>query len=236
MRGLRLRNMSDDSQRWSFEPFLRSENNPVFVQPVKEYVTKRCGVFRSRGRTQSSTSSTSRGSERRPDYLPTVSSPSKDSIQLSRRTQIMTEIQDSGTSLGHLAPDAVGSLQVPVGRERSQSLEAEQDLTSNAQATAKSDPKLVIERPGEDYSVGNTSYFLSTEWVACHYLQPSELGQIRNRMSTLGTTVYNPPLIAEASLDSKEIESDGSKSSGTLSGTRDSKSEGVRTRKMSPSD
>ena len=236
MRGLRLRNMSDDSQRWSFEPFLRSENNPVFVQPVKEYVTKRCGVFRSRGRTQSSTSSTSRGSERRPDYLPAVPSTSKDSIQLSRRTQIMTEIQDSGTSLGHLAPDAVGSLQAPVGKEQSQSLEAEQDLTSNAQATAKSEPKLLIERPGEDLSIENISYFPSTEWVPCHYLQPPELGQIRNRTSTSGTTVYNLPLIAEASLDSKEIESDGSKSSGTLSGTRDSKFEAVRSRKMSPSD
>lgn len=236
MRGLRLRNMSDDSQRWSFEPFLRSENHSVFVQPVKEYVTKRCGVFRSRGRNQSSISSTSRGGERRPDYQRAASSTSKDSIQLSRRTQIMTVIQDSGASLGHFALDTVGSSQAPVGKERSQSLEAEQGLTSNAQATAKSEPKLLMERLGEDLSIENTNSFPSEEWVPCHYLQSPELGQTRNRTSTSGTIVYNPHSIAEASLDSKELESDASTSSGTLSGTRDSKFEAVRSRKMSPSD
>ena len=116
MRGLRLRNIIDDSQRWSFEPFLRSENHPVFVQPVKDYVTKRCGVFGFRGRNQPSISPTSRGSERRSDYQRAASSTSKDPIQLSQRTQIMTVIQGSGTSLGHLAPDAVGSLQASAGK------------------------------------------------------------------------------------------------------------------------
>ena len=61
MRGLTLRNKGDDGQRWSLEPYLASEHHPVFVQPVKEYVMKRWGIFRSGSRKQSSISASSEG-------------------------------------------------------------------------------------------------------------------------------------------------------------------------------
>ena len=102
MRGLRLRNVSDDGHRWSLEPVLRSESHPVFVQPVKDYFMKRWRVFRPRSRTQSQTSASSEGAGKQRS----TSSPYRDSIQLNRRTQIVTMIQGSCTSVGPPALDA----------------------------------------------------------------------------------------------------------------------------------
>lgn len=48
MRGLRVRDLSDDGHRWSLEPVLRSKCDPVFIQSVKDYVMKRWKVFHSK--------------------------------------------------------------------------------------------------------------------------------------------------------------------------------------------
>ena len=117
MRGLRLQNVSDDGHRWSFEPFLRSENHPVFVQPIKEYVMKRWGVFRSGSRNQSSNSASSDDTGERPNYQCAAFSTSRDSTQFNQPTQIMTMNQGSGTSPGHLAPDAEASSKASADRE-----------------------------------------------------------------------------------------------------------------------
>ena len=55
----------------------------------------------------------------------------------------------SGTSLEYLTHDAEASLNAPAGRERIPSIEPSQDSTSKAQ-TAKSEPLIAIERPGDD--------------------------------------------------------------------------------------
>ena len=86
MRGLRVRNVGDDGHRWSLEPVLRSENHPVFIQPVKDYVMRRWRVFRSRNRDQLPISTCSEGTRIRPDHRRAASSISRDSIRLSRRT------------------------------------------------------------------------------------------------------------------------------------------------------
>ena len=220
MCGLRQRNVNDNYQRWSFEPFLRSENHPVFVQPVKDYVMKRCGLFRSKSRKQSSTLTSNRSRGTRSDRHRAAFSASRDSIQLNRHTQVMNITHDRDNSLENFSADTVASLHVPVGRERPSSVETLRSPTGNAQTTTEPEPLTLTECSSQGLSM-NTDYFSSTEWVPRHFLQSPESSQTRNRTSTSGTTVYTPPLIVEALPNSKRIGSNGSTSSGTLSGTRD---------------
>ena len=216
MRGLRQRNMSDDGQPWSLEAFVRSESHPVFVQPVKGYVMKRWGVFRSRSHIRSSVLASSRSIRIRPRI-------SSDSIRLDRRTQVMTTIQDSGDWLGELSPNTVPALNAPAGGENPLDVETSEDPTINAPLTVKPEPLISTEGSGENLSMENTNHVSSPDWVPYHCLQSLESDQTRNRTSTSGTTVYSPPVIAEASPNAKKLESDGS-TSGTSSGIRYSNS------------
>ena len=49
-------------------------------------------------------------------------------------------------------------------------------------------------------------------------LRTLEAGQTRHRTSTSGTTIYHPPLIAQASPDSGKLDSDSSSSTVTTGG------------------
>ena len=90
--GLRPRYSSDKGPRWLFEPVLRSESHPVFVQPTKSYVMKRYGFFHSRTRNLSSSLTLNKGPETRPD------------------NQVMALTQDSENTLRKLSPGFVASL------------------------------------------------------------------------------------------------------------------------------
>ena len=221
IRGLRPRNLSDEGQRWLFEPFLRSENHPVFVQLIKDYVMKRCGVFRSRSRNLSSSLTLNRSPETRPDNQRAASRTSRDSIQLNRRTQVMAMIQDSENILRKSSPGFIASLKASASKGKTPSHQTLQDPTKNVQTTAGAEPLISIEHSSEDPFMKSIDYSSSTEWVPRDSLQSLELGPTRNRTSTSGTTIYNPPLITEASPDSKELESDESTSSVTSSGARE---------------
>ena len=146
---------------WSLEPVLRSEYHPVFVQPIKDYVTKRWRAFRSRSRNQSSTRALSGSTGKRPEYQRAATSTSRDSIQLSRRTQIMTLIQGSGTSLGQPGPESEATLGAPTDRERIlTSAEASPDCT---QMTAISKPLTAIEHSDDDLPAESTEFSSSKE-------------------------------------------------------------------------
>lgn len=219
VRSLQVRKLSNNGHRRFLEPVLRYENHPIFVQPVKDYVMRRFRVFRSRGHKQSSISASSQGIAKRPYYQRAASSASKDSIQLGGRNHIMTMNQGSGTSLGQRDSDVEAWSSARAGREGTlASAEGPQDFAKNAQGTARPKPLIIIERSeGALPMESSTVYFPSKTYVPRHSLQSSESDQTTNRTSTSGTTVYNPPLIAEASPNSKSLESDGSTSSGTSS-------------------
>ena len=117
IRGSRVRNLSDHGHRWSLEPIVRSEDHPVFVQPVKDYVRKRWRVFGSGSRNRSSISLLSEGDGQRPFYRHTVSSNRKDYLQIKRRLQRMTTFEGSVTSIGQPASDVEASSNAPAGRE-----------------------------------------------------------------------------------------------------------------------
>ena len=93
IRGSGVRNASNDAQRWSLEPIVRSEEHPIFVQPVKDYVMNRWRVFRSGSRNQPPISPLSEDNSERPFHQRAVSSNCKDSQQLKRRPQIMTTFE-----------------------------------------------------------------------------------------------------------------------------------------------
>ena len=220
IRGLRRRNLRDKGQRWLFEPFLKSESHPVFVQPIKGYVMKRCGVFHSRSRNLSSSWTLNKGPETGPDNQRAASRTSRDSIQLSRRSQAMASTPDSENTLGKLSPGFIAS----ASNEKDPSHQTLQDPTRIVQATARAEPLISIEHSNEAPSMKNIDYSSLTEWVPRDSLQSLESGPTRNRTSTSGTTIYSPPLITQASPESKKLESDESTSSSTLSGARESNS------------
>lgn len=225
VRSLQVRKLSNNGHRRFLEPVLRYENHPVFVQPVKDYVMRRVRVFSSRSHKQSSVSASSQGIANRPYYQRAASSASKDSIRLGGRNHIMTMNQGSGTSLGEPDSDVEAWSSARAGREGTlASAEGPQDFAKNAQGTAGSEPLIVMERSeGALPMESSTVYFPSKNYVPRHSLQSSESDQTTNRMSTSRTTVYNPPLIAEASPNSKRLESDGSTYSGTSNGVKDPK-------------
>lgn len=224
MRGLRVRNASDDGHRRSLEPVLRLEIHPVFVQPVKEFVMKRWRVFRSGSRKRSSISASGKGTGRRPDDQRVASSTSKDSIQLCRCNQNMTMTEGSRTSLGQRDPDDEASSRASAGRETIlTNAGVSQEPTHHAQPTATSEPVVEIECSDENLPMEGNDHFPPREWVPRHRLPSSESGQTRERTSMSGTTVYNPPLIAEASPTLKKLKSDGSTPACTSRDIRDSK-------------
>lgn len=225
IRDLRVRKLNNDVHRRSLEPVLRSEDHPVFVQPVKDYVMRRCRVFRSRGHRQSSMSASSQGITNCHLYQRAASSASEDSMQLGRRNRIMAMNQGSGTSTGQPTFDAETLWSPRVDIEGTvASAEVPHDFADNAQRKAGSEPPIVIERSeGALTMESSAAYLPPTERVPCYSLPSSESGHTRDRTSTSGTTVYNPPLIAEASPNSKRLESDGSTSSGTSSSIEDPK-------------
>ena len=224
VRGLRQRNLSDKGQRWSFEPFLRSESHPVFVQPIKDYVTKRCGIFHSRSRNLLSNLNLDKGPETRPDNQRAASRTSRDSIQLSRRSQVMALTQDSEITVRKLSPGFIASLKASKSNGKTLSHKASQDLTKIVQTTARAEPLVSIEHSSEDASMKSIDYSASTEWIPRDSLWSLDSRPTRNRTSTSGTIIHNPPLITQASPDSKKLESDESNSSSTLSGARESNS------------
>ena len=224
IRGLRPQNLSDDGQRWSFEPFLRSETHPVFIQPVKDYVMKRCGVFRSRSRSLSSSLTLKRSPDTRPENQRAASRTSRDSIQLSRPFQVMNLTQDSENILRKLSPGCIASLKASASRGKTPSHQTLQDPTKNVQTTARAEPLIAIKHSREDQFMKSIDSPSSTEWAPRDSLQSLDSGPTRNRTSTSGTTIYNPPLITQASPDSKKLESGESTSSSTLSGARESDS------------
>ena len=224
IRGLRPRKLSDEGQRWFLEPFLRSEHHPVFVQPIKDYVMKRCGIFRFRSRDLSSSLTLNRSPETHPDNQCAASRTSRNSTQLSRRTQVMAMNQNSESALGKLSPGVIASRKASASKEKTPSHQTLRDPTKNVQTTARAEPLISIEHSSKDLLMNRADYSSSTKWVPRDSLQSLESGPTSNRTSTSGTTIHNPPLITEASSNSKKLESDESTSSGTFSGARESNS------------
>ena len=223
----------------ALEPTLRSEGHPVFIQPIKEYVLRRCRAFSTRkrhsfpisasgdyaGRSSSSTSALGRSRKRQLGHHRNASSMSRASVQLSSRYHITTMFQGSGSSVAMPPSEpTIGSPESP--SKVASFLTIERSHSSNAVAQADihgylGESAITLPTPHENKELhGNaedpSSYSLTQ--VPQESLGNTEAGQTRHRASTSGTTIYHPPLIAEASPDSRKLDSDSSSSSVTAGG------------------
>ena len=224
----------------SLEPTLHSEGPPVFIQPIKQYVLKRWRTFCARnrhssptsasgewaGRSNSSTSDLGRSSKRQLKYHRNASSISRPSVQLNRRYPILTIFQGSGSSVGMPPSEpTIESFETPLEIVSSATTEQRsQNFNTVAQANSHDylgESAIMLPTPQQkDEAHGNadgpSSYFQSQ--VPQESLGTLEAGQTRHRASTSGTTIYHPPLIAEASPDSRKLNSDSSSSTVTAGG------------------
>ena len=224
----------------SLEPTLHSEGHPVFIQPIKQYVLKRWRTFCARnrhssptfasgecaGRSNSSTSDLGRSSKRQLEYYRNASSISRASVQLNRRYPILTMFQGSGSSVGMPPSEPIiESFESPLKIASSATTEqGSQNFNTVAQADSHDylgESTIMLPTPQQkDEAHGNaegpSSYFQSQ--VPQESLGALEAGQTRHRASTSGTTIYHPPLIAEASPDSRKLNSDSSSSTVTAGG------------------
>ena len=219
-RGLRHREVGTEDHGWSLEPIVRSGRHPVFVQPVKEYAIRRWEFFRSRSHNHSSTPTSAGSNVKRPDYqrtISTISSTSGESIQLNRRTQIMTMIQCSGSSLG-MSPDSPSTTfsDIPPCSTITEQPCTSESHDHNSSTHAELELPTTHSRKSRiREKTKDTSYFLLEHQVPQEPEETVDSAQTRNSTSTPGTTVFPPLLIAEAPLDAKKVDSNSSRSSGT---------------------
>lgn len=212
--GLRHRDVSDENHHWSLEPRLRQERHPVFVQPVKEYVMKRWRTFRSRTRHDTSTLASGEGIQKHPAHRHLDSHIPRDSLQLNRSksTQIMTVIQGSGSSLTPPVPDYEASPKLPVSPattgDSHRSKRQNHPIPSTGCTPSPPTHTRSVNSPQNHGEIGETSYFPLIDEM------PEESPQPPNLTSTSGTTIYSPPHFAEASPNTKKLESDESTSFG----------------------
>lgn len=201
IRGLPQRMTSDDCHSWSLEPILRSERHPIFIQPVKEHVMKKWKAFRSSTHTRSypSTSASYESQGTRPQFRRSISSTSRDSIQLNRRTQIMTMIQGSGSSFHLLShgPNDEASSAMPT--ETILGAAMKEEPVNNREEIFQESPAGEVllasfrqrspigSRSTDD--CGQKSTFCATDQKPRGTVDPLDLAQTRNRTSTSGTTV-----------------------------------------------
>ncbi len=224
----------------ALEPTLRSEGPSVFIQPIKQNVLKRWRTFCARNRHSSPTSASGecagrpnssselgRSSKRRLEYHRNGSSISKASVQLNRRYPILTLFQGSGSSVG-----------MPPSEPTIESFESPLEIASSATTEQRShDFNAVAHAHSHDY-LGKSAIMLPTPHqkdkahgnaedpstysqgqVPQESLGTLEAGQTRHRASTSGTTIYHPPLIAEASPDSRKLDGDSSSSTAMAGGS-----------------
>ena len=224
----------------ALEPTLRSEGPLVSIRPIKQYVLKRWRTFCARnrrssptsasgecaGRSDSSTSDSGRSSKRQPEYHCNASSISSASVQLNRHYPILTVFQGSGSSVG-----------MPPFEPTIESFESPLEIASSATTEQRSHDSSAVAHADIHDHLGNSAIMLPTphqkdethgnaedplSYSQSQVPQESfgnlEAGQTRHRASTSGTTIYHPPLIAEASPDSRKLNSDSSSSIITAGG------------------
>ena len=224
----------------AFELTLRSERHAVFIQPIKKYVLKRCRAFCARnrhssptsalgesaGRSNSSTSDSGRSRKRQLEHHRDAFA--RASVELHRCYPILTMFQGSGSSVG-----------MPSSERTIESHEPQLEIASSATTEQRSHTSNVVVQADIDDYLGKSATMLPTPHQkdeshedaedASSYSQSQvpqesfgtlEAGQTRHRASTSGTTIYHPPLIAEASPDSQKLNSNSSSSTVTPGGTQ----------------
>lgn len=226
----RHRDGSAYTHRWSFQPILRSEAHPVFIQPIKEHIIRRWRAFRSRTSSPSSASNSDESFFTRSPRWNGASEVCSAGSPLVRSRQ---SEEPSTSTPEPSAPDAA-LLSLPVSAE---SVEPSSSLLTTSEASTglptNVSPSLTSSSPlssaqDESPNVHNTtpanatssSYFppfLTPHQTSTQTKHPPK-GRPQ-RSSTVGTILFSPPVIAQASPNSEKVVVERTRSSsGSASG------------------
>ena len=184
-----LQNGGHGKRGLALESTIRSEEHPVFIQPIKKYVLRRCRALCARNRH---------------------SSPTSASGECAGRSNSLR------SALGRSSKRKLGYHRIASSMSHSSNAVARTDILSRFGESA-----ITLPTPHENDEIhGDTEepslYSLSQE--PQESLGTLEAGQTRHRASTSGTTIYHPPLIAQASPDTRKLDGDSSSSTLTAGG------------------
>ncbi len=196
------------SLRWSLQPVLRSEDHPVFIQPVKEHIIRRSKAL---GSWASSVSSTARSD--------------KNSVRRRRKRDRISDHSSTESSLSTSGPNTESSINDagPVGPSAPNTEVVDVDVTAGYQNQTRHSPIFLTTRPSTAHSSGPIanpqssalsaddpagtlvdddalSYFARNDTT--NLPTPSSTEQVYGRMapcsSSTGTTLFSTLLVARA--------------------------------------
>ena len=203
--------------RWSLQPILRSEAHPVYIQPVKEHVIRRWRCFRPKDRSNSSPSTSDDNQGRRKKRQKMTLDDSRDSPSpIPRLERSRTSESADGNSIEALTggPLSAPALLEDYSEYPSISLTASNLTPLGAMAARRQSPDVrTLHRTS---TADHASYFAASSEDRHRSILHTGL----QRASTSGTTVFSPPIIAEATPNAEKLpgSSNGNGSSGSSSG------------------
>ncbi|KAI9881196.1 MAG: hypothetical protein M1830_007174 [Pleopsidium flavum] len=229
----RYHNSAEYTHRWSLQPILRFEAHPIFIQPVKDHVVRRWRAFKSRSTSRSSTSTSDDSFSRRNrrwTRAPEITSVESPLARSRQPTETLTSRQEA-SRLSVPTPDAtpLSLITFPESDESSSSfLTLPEPSTTHPTGPMTSphplSPLVTVPeayRREENPTFANhepSSYFppVATTSHASVTIERSFKRRLE-RSSTVGTTLFSPPIIAQASPNSEKVASEGAGSSGSSS-------------------
>ncbi|KAL2045685.1 hypothetical protein N7G274_002115 [Stereocaulon virgatum] len=216
---LRHHKIGDEDHACSLEPIVRAERHGVYVQPVKDYVARRWKLLRSRSHNYPPEQIAVRNDAKRLKYQRTIPTTSGESNQISRRTHIVTMIQECGGALG-VPPDSPSTMMSSAlsGSAMPQPPNSPKSPVEDLSTDAKLQSRISVHRRSQSQShFGETLVEFPSISLGDQIFEGPmgalDSAQTRNRTSTSGITVYRPRVIAKVFRDTKEGDSNGSTSS-----------------------
>ena len=231
---VRYHDSLDHTHRWSLQPVLRSEDHPVYIQPVKDHVVRHWRTFRARARSRPSTVNPAQLDSRR-SRRQNSNRTSEISSADSSLTRSSTGTESSITNSGPLrltvsSPEILQPTHTafpgsdfdtspsfsPLGLSTANL--AVPNTNPHPSSSLAND---LIETLGDDVA---PSYFppVATAFQTPPYTEHTAVETFA-RASRVYTTLFSPPVIAQASPDSERILSDGAGSSNSSSPSSEAK-------------
>ena len=194
----RYHKIGNEDYACSLKPIVRAERHPVYVQPVKDYVVRRWKLLRSRSHNHPPERIAAWNNASRPNYQRTIPITSGESNQLSRRTHIMTMIQECGSTSG-MSPDSPSTMMSSAlsGSAMPEPPNSPKSLVEDLPTYAKLQSRISVHWGSQSQThLGERMVQFPSISLGDQILEGPmgalDSAQTRNRTSTSGTTVKHP--------------------------------------------
>lgn len=216
VRGRRWAHGTTYNHRYSFQPVLRSEDHPVFIQPVKEHIIRRWTAFRSKPKSTISKARPDQNLARARRKRNVTSESSTESSASTRRPSTESSTSNAGP-IKSTAPSPE-----PVELDLTPCVESVQPvslLTAAGALTAHSSVPTTSPYSPSLPASESTGALVDDQIAA--FSTPSTAEQVNGRMpqrsSSTGTTLFDTRIVARASPDSAIMPSKDTGWSGSAS-------------------